>query len=590
MNNKLFSLSALPLLLRYTPKKSGLILFATITTVLNKLLDFLPEMFLGLSIDIVMQNQNSWINTYLPYASLTQLKLLGVITLFAWIIESCVEYAAKYAWGNLALSIQHELRVKLFEHIQKLDLTFFDTTHVGKIISVVNDDVHQLERFFGRGIMELIKLVFGSLIALAIFTYISPLIMILMLIPIPFILLLSNYFHTHFENLYHKVRSQGSVLLSHMTSAFFGIMVIKSYAAEKAELDMLTQESEQYHALNLTVMKHRSLFIPLVRTTMIIGFISALLIGGFQVLSGYLSVGFYSIIVIMTQRFLWPFTDLPKITDMYSHAIASAKRITDLLEITPTIKEGNIVLDKNTVKGEIVFNHVSFSYTTHTEILHDISFTIQPGTTAAFVGQTGSGKSTIAKLLLRFYEPTEGEIFIDAHNIKSFTFDSLRNSIGFVSQEPFLRDTSVKENIRYGAPFSDFDDIIETAKIVDAHGFITSLEFGYETHVGDGGQKLSGGQKQRISIARALIKNSPIFIFDEITSSLDTETESYIQESMSNILKNKHTTIIIAHRLKMVENANIIFVLDHGKIVESGNHQELLNKNGFYKKLYDSNR
>lgn len=588
MDEKFSTYLAVKIFLKHVSRSPVRIIFATCTTLLNKILDFLPEMFIGMSIEIVTQKQQSMIAQYFPYPIKTQLFILASITLIAWIFESIVEYLAKYSWSMLALSIQHDVRIKLYEHIQALDLSFFDENHLGKITATLIDDVNQLERFFDRNIMELMKLIFGSLIALCVFTFISPLITLFMLLPVPIIFFVSHYFHQHLSELYAKTRAQSAIMLSHIATSIAGVLVIKSYVAEKKELQTLIEESEYYNRLNHAVIKTRSLFIPSIRTSIVIGFVSALVLGGYQVVEETLSIGLYSILVIMTQRFLWPFTELPKLTDACTRTMTSLRRIIALFYQKGKINDGNSELQQRTMRGDVEFKNVSFSYPAHINVLHEISFCIPAGSTAAFVGTTGSGKSTIAKLLLRFYDPNDGIISIDGIDIRSFTIDSLRGAIGYVNQDPFLYDTTIRENIAYGTPNSDLDDIIRASIAVNAHSFITELENGYETAVGEGGQKLSGGQKQRIAIARALVKNPPIFIFDEITSALDNETETLIQQSLETIIRKKHTTIIIAHRLKMVQSANIIFVLDKGHIVEKGTHQELLEKNGFYAGLWKS--
>jgi len=564
------------------------ITISMVATFLNKLLDFLPEMFIGMSIEIVTQKQDSLFFKYFPYPVKTQLLIFACITIIAWILESIVEYCAKYSWSMLALSIQHNMRIKLYEHIQSLDLSFFEENHLGKITSIVIDDVNHLERFFDRSLMELLKLIFGSIIALVIFFIISPFITLFMLVPVPFIIFLSRFFHQKLAKLYAQTRTQSAIMLSHIATSIAGILVTKSYVSEKKELQTMILEGEHYNRLNYAVIKTRSLFIPSVRTSIVIAFVGSLVLGGYQVSEGTLSVSLYSILVMMTQRFLWPFTELPKITDTYTKTMASLRRIVAIFHKKGKITDGSVELQPKTMRGDVIFHNVSFSYPSNIHVLHNISFSIPAGATAAFVGSTGSGKSTIAKLLLRFYDPDNGVISIDGIDIRSFTIDSLRGAIGYVNQDPFLYDTTIKENIAYGTPHSDFDDIIRASIAAGAHTFVTTLEDGYETGIGEGGQRLSGGQKQRIAIARALVKASPIFIFDEITSALDNETETFIQQSLNEIIQKKHTTIIIAHRLKMVQSADIIFVLDKGNIVETGTHQELMQRDGIYKKLWES--
>jgi ATP-binding cassette subfamily B protein len=315
------------------------------------------------------------------------------------------------------------------------------------------------------------------------------------------------------------------------------------------------------------------------------GFLGTMIIGSYLALDGTIAVGSYSILVFLTQRFLWPFTTLGETVDLFERSMASTKRILDLLDTPQKIKDNkeSIILDD--FNHNINFNNINFFYTENKPIFNNLNLNINKNTLVGIVGQTGSGKTTIIKLLLRFYDIIEGSITIGSHEIKNIKLKNLRENIGYVSQDIFMFDGSIKDNIAYPNIGND-DQIITVAKQSQAHEFIVKLENGYDTFIGERGQKLSEGQKQRIAIARALYKNPPILIFDEATSSVDNETELLLQKALYNISKDR-TTIVIAHRLSTVRNADNIFVLGNGSIIENGNHKELLEKKGIYNKLWE---
>ena len=362
-----------------------------------------------------------------------------------------------------------------------------------------------------------------------------------------------------------------------------GISTIKSYTAEEYEASRISEASNLYQEANRSAILLSSAFSPLIRMVIVAGFIGMLISGGYFALNGTLEVAAYSVIVFLIQRLLWPLTRLGETFDQYQRAMASTTRALNLLDKKPTIVSGEVVLPH--LQGLISFENVSFSYKSRSNILSDFNVRINPGETVAFVGATGAGKSTIVKLLLRFYDVKEGRITLDNVDIRDLRLRDLRNSIALVSQETFILDGTVRENILYGNHGADHDAIVAAAKVAEVHDFIMSLPLQYETLVGERGQKLSGGQKQRLSIARAILKNPPIMVFDEATSSVDNETEAAIQRSLEKVTE-AHTTIIIAHRLSTIRNADQIFVLDRGKIVEQGTHEKLLEINGLYSALW----
>ena len=364
-----------------------------------------------------------------------------------------------------------------------------------------------------------------------------------------------------------------------------GIATIKSFTAEDHEISRVDRESRRYRESNTAAIRLSSAFSPLIRMVIVVGFVLTLLLGGRSVFAGELAVGAYSVMVFMTQRLLWPLTRLGVTVDLYQRAMASTHRILDLLDEPIGIRHGGTALDREGVQGELAFERVSFRYPTGAPVLEDFSLRIPAGRTIAIVGATGSGKTSLVKLLLRFYEPQKGSISLDGHDLSRFSLTDLRGAIGLVSQDVFLLDGSVRDNIRYGTFDASDDDIVAAAVAAEAHAFVQELPDGYDTLVGERGQKLSGGQRQRLSIARAILKDPPIMILDEATSSVDNETEAAIQRSLTRIAADR-TTVVVAHRLSTIRHADEIVVMERGSIVERGTHDTLVTRDGVYAKLW----
>jgi ATP-binding cassette subfamily B protein len=357
---------------------------------------------------------------------------------------------------------------------------------------------------------------------------------------------------------------------------------IKSFTKEAFELERLAKDSQAYQLANEDAIVLSSAFIPIIRMAIVAGFIATLILGGHLTLNGTLAIASYSVLVFLTQRLLWPFTRLAEMTDLYQRAMASADRVLDLLETPITISDGQKEVE---FSKEIAFKDVSFAYNNGKLVFSNLNFAIKKGQTVAIVGSTGTGKSTIIKLLMRYYQPISGQILIDGIDIKDLRIRSLRKAISFVSQDVFLFSGTIKENIAYGQDNATDAEIVAAAKVAEIHNFIITLPEGYDSQVGERGIKLSGGQAQRISIARAVLKNSPIFIFDEATSAVDNETEEAIQRSLQKIVIGR-SSIVIAHRLSTIRHADVIFVMDQGKVTERGTHEELCQRQGIYARLW----
>jgi ATP-binding cassette subfamily B protein len=579
------SASVLMRLLRYARGRHQRIRLATLCSVLNKLFDVMPEILIGMAIDVVVRQQQSFLADFGILEPFNQLLFLAVITIAVWALESLFEFFLLVLWRNLSQSLQHDLRLDAYAHMQDLDMAWFEDSSTGKLVAILNDDINQLERFLDGGANALIQVATSIIAVGAVFFYISPQIALMAFTPIPVIVLGAFWFQRRAQPLYADVREKVGMLSTRLANNIAGIATIKSFTREQHELEQLGQESAAYVTANQAAIRVSSAFIPIIRMAILVGFVATLIYGGKLTLDGQLNAGAYSVLVFLTQRLLWPLTRLAETVDLFERAMASTRRILNLLEVPVLTRSGSRTLSIDQVRGELAFENVSFAYSNGAEVLHDINLHINPGETIAVVGQTGSGKSTLMKLLLRFYSPTAGSIKLDGTDLAALKIPDLRAAFGLVSQDVFLFHGSVAENIAYGRPGADQAEIETAAKAAEAHDFILQLPQGYDTIVGERGQKLSGGQRQRVSIARAVLKDPPVLILDEATSAVDNETEAAIQRSMQVITQGR-TTLVVAHRLSTIVNADRIYVLEQGRVNEMGSHSKLIADDGLYAALW----
>ena len=579
------STDALRDLLRYARPYRRQLVTSSIYSVLNKLFDVMPEILIGVAIDVVVRQQDSFIASLGIVDPFWQLVLLGVLTFLIWAGESIFEYLYLVGWRQLAQSLQHALRMDTYEHVQKLDMAYFEDASTGNLVSILNDDVNQLEQFFNGGANSLIQVVTTIVSVGAVFFVISPLVAVLAFTPIPVIVIGAFYFQRRAQPLYGDVRDKVGRLSNRLAANIAGIATIKSFVSERVEAQRVRQASDDYVTANRKAIAVSSAFIPIIRMAILAGFMATLLLGGWLTLNDQLGVGAFGILVFLTQRLLWPLTGLAQTVDLFERAMAASRRILTLLDAPATIVDAPGALALKNARGAIRFEQVDFAYRDGQRVLEHIDLDIQPGQTIGFVGPTGSGKSTIIKLLLRFYEPAAGRITLDDRRIEDYRVDDLRRQIGLVSQDVFLFQGSIAENIAYGSDGSDAAAVRAAADAAEATEFINRLPQGFDTDVGERGQKLSGGQRQRLSIARALLKDPPILILDEATSAVDSDTEAAIARSIQRIEAGR-TTLIVAHRLSTVVHADRIVVIEDGRLVEQGTHDELLQLMGLYAHLW----
>ncbi|HEX9889843.1 MAG TPA: ABC transporter ATP-binding protein [Nitriliruptorales bacterium] len=569
----------------YARRHRGAFATSGLYTVLNQVFDIMPPLLIGAAVDIVVSEEDSWFGRLGITDLHDQLYWLAALTVLVWVLESVFEYLEQIGWRNLAQTIQHELRGDAYGHVQTLDQRFFEDESTGGLMAVLNDDVNQLERFLDIGAGDILRTL-TSVIGIGIaFFVIAPEVAWLSFLPLPLVLAGSIWFQHRIAPRYVDVREQVGLLNHQLANNLSGIQTIKSFTAEEREVERMSGLSDDYRLRNRKAIALSSAFVPVIRMAILAGFIATLVYGGIRVLDGALAIGLYSVMVFLTQRLLWPITRLGETIDLYQRAMASTNRVLDLLGIQPQIRHGHVRLAVAEVSGAVRFDGVTFGYLPGHPVLRDLDLRFPAGETSAIVGATGAGKSTIVKLLLRFYDPDEGAVTLEGHDLRDLDVHDLRRSVGLVSQDVFLFHGTVFENIAYGRPGASHDEVVAAARAAEAHEFVQGLPDGYDTIVGERGQKLSGGQRQRVSIARAVLKDPPILVFDEATSSVDNETEAAIQRSLEALSVGR-TTIVIAHRLSTVRHADRIYVLSGGTVEEVGHHDDLVAHGGTYASLW----
>ncbi|MEZ4402348.1 MAG: ABC transporter ATP-binding protein [Kofleriaceae bacterium] len=569
---------------RYARAYRGRIHRAIAYTIANKLFDILPEVLIGIAVDVVVRRQGSWLAGLGVTSVTTQLYLLAGLTAVIWMSESAFEYAYEVAWRDLAQALQHDLRMDVYRHVQALDVAYFEDKQSGALLSVLGEDVNQLERFVNSGVAQIIQVIASTLLCGVAFVVLAPGTAVFALLPIPVILYGAYWFQGRLEARYLKVRADAAILSGLVANNLGGLATIRAFGREAHEAARVSAGSDAYQHANRHAIRLSSAITPIIRMAIMAGFIATLVVGGRLTLDGTMQVGAYSVFVFLTQRLLWPLTRLAEVTDMYNRSMASTRRALDLLDTEVAHPAGTAPVG-DAARGDLVLDRVEFHYDDAAPVLRGLSITAAAGKTTALVGTTGAGKSTVMKLLLKFYRPTGGTIRLGGRDLVELADAEVRAAIGYVGQDVFLIDGTIADNIRYGRLDATDAEVEAAARAAAAHDFIVGLPGGYATRVGERGQKLSGGQRQRLAIARALVRDPAILILDEATSAVDNETEAAIARALAAITAGR-TTLMVAHRLSTIRHADLICVLEHGQVIERGTHAELVAAGGAYAALW----
>lgn len=564
----------------------GTIRLASFCSITNKIWDLAPPLLIGLAVDVVVEREDSFLASLGFIDPWHQLILLSVLTFAIWGLESLFEYFYGVLWRNLAQTVQHELRLDTFGHVQRQGMGWFDERQKGDILAILNDDINQLERFLDKGANDLLQVSTTVFVVGAVFIAISWEVALFAVLPIPLIVWGSFRYQRSLEPRYAEVRRAAGAMNALLENDLSGMSTIQSFTAEAREIKRVEDLSNIYRESNRQAIRLSAAFTPLIRMAILCGFTATLLLGGWMTLENELAVGAYSVLVFMTQRLLWPLTRLGETFDLYQRAMASSTRVLDVLTSPTEVAQGDFTPEDSVIESSsVVFENVDFSYSGREPVFTGLNLELRAGETVGVVGSTGAGKTTLIRLLLRFAEPTGGTILWADRPLPEWSLSRLRSSMALVDQHITLFPTTILENIRYGNPEATDDQVHEAAKLAEVSEFVEDLPNAWATLVGEGGHRLSGGQRQRLAIARAVLKDAPLLILDEATSAVDNETEAALQRSISKITEDR-AAVIIAHRLSTVRNADRILVLDQGSIVEDGTHEELLGMNGIYGRMW----
>lgn len=561
-------------LLKYLLKYKRRFMITVVAVVIVSLTGLLPPYLLKVAID-----------NYIKNGDLAGLTVIAIILVGVYLVNWVSNYQRTYQMSWMGQNMVNELRKQLFSHLQELSFSFYDRSEAGEIISRVTNDTDTLSQIFVQGVVGVISDVLILVGIVAIMLWLSIHLTLAAFSVMPALVLLMFVFQSRLRKAYRATRKKIAAVTSRFEESISGIREIQSFTREQDTMKGFRQANVENLQANVQAGKLFALLMPAVQIIGAVGTCVVLWFSGILTISEGIKLGIVVAFLLYVNKFFRPLVDLTTFYNTLQSAMSAAERIFVTLDTKPEIADAPNAIELSYVKGEIVFNHVTFGYDPTRPVLKDVNIHVDPGKTLAIVGLTGAGKSTIAKLLSRFYETQKGTITVDDYDVQKITLNSLHKQMGVVLQEPFLFSGTIMENIKYGKLDASDDKVKQVAKIVGIHEFTNTLPQGYETDVGERGARLSVGQRQLVSFARALLRDPPILILDEATSSVDPYTELKIKKALAVLLKNR-TSLVIAHRLSTVRNADNIVVIDEGKIVEEGNHAELMKKKGMYCRLY----
>jgi len=524
------------------------------------------------------------IDIIIPEKNIILLPWIATAILLVAIFRGILDYFRIYLMSLFGQKIVEGIRRDLYQHVQKLSMSFFENHRTGDLMSRLAENVNTISTLISSDLSEISVDVFTVLAIIIYFLSVSWQLALLLVVTWPLQIYVTQVFSKFIQTAYMDVEHKAAEINNQIQDTLSNINAIKSFGNEKYETDRFSEQSRNYMEVNVKAIRLWSIFVPTTDTINIIASLIILVVGSWEVIADKLTIGEFTAFFAYANQVSRPILRFSKVTNILQKAIASSDRIFAILDIEPEIKERENAINLTSVRGRMRFENVNFAYHQGKTVLHDFNLDIQPGMTVALVGSSGSGKSTIAKLAARFYDPKQGRILMDEYDLRDISLGSLRSHLGIVSQETLLLYGTIRDNIVYGKLDATDAEIEAAAKAANAHNFIMSFPNGYNSIVGERGVKLSGGQRQRLAIARVLVKNTQFVILDEATSALDTESEKLIQESLTQLLKGR-TSLVIAHRLSTIQNTDLIVVLEGGKIVEMGTHKELIDKGGRYLEL-----
>ncbi|WP_135830084.1 ABC transporter ATP-binding protein [Halorussus halobius] len=567
-----------------------------VTSIAARALALVPPVVLGIAIDSVFRNDVPFDLPLVPAARLpdgpmAEFWLSAGIMGVAMAGGAVCNFARQSSLNLFSHRVKHEVRTATYRKMQHLDMDFFDEKQTGELMSVLSNDANRLELFLDDMMSSAIQLGVLLLGIGGVLLWLNPQLAVITLAAIPVAAVFTYWFMQAVEERYANVRSSVGDLNTRLENNLAGMQVIKTANAEDHEDDRITDASYEYFRRDWLSLRLNFVYRPGMQLLTSVAFVATFTVGGLWLLngpplgfSGTLRVGSLVTFLLLVQRMVEPLTQMSEIVDRYEDAKASATRILALMDVEPDITDAPDAEDLDPVRGRVEYDDVDFAYEDE-PVLRGVDFTAEPGETVGLVGPTGAGKTTVLKLLVRLYDVTDGAVRLDGRDVRDVTLSSLRDAVGYVSQDTFLFDGTVAENIAYGTFDADREEIVEAARVAEAHEFIQNLPEGYDTEVGERGVKLSGGQRQRVAIARTVLADPAVVVFDEATSAVDTETELLIQRSLDRVTEDR-TTFVIAHRLSTVRDADTILVVEDGEIVERGPHEQLLAEDGLYANLW----